>query len=525
MAKQGSLGIAPAPGRGSAVILGREAPNLFDLMQKKEDLAREDEANKRKQAQDAGKRIGKMMEYNPDEVWAPYNQYIQDEIKTSFYDPLKQVAKEGRIPTGEEEINAAEAKTRVDGQINQVNAFKTATQDIFKFTSKGDDRTREFNPEAVQEYYGHLFENAPEDQIFYDSKGQKRIKPDFLSAELANSVYEIPDIYNVGNMSYNLSEKINANMSSIIEEDFEGHTETNVKSKFYELNEDGSIAYDSDGNKKLNISPELLNRAMKEKSWRVVIEDEKERIADEEGRNDVSNMDAFQKIMKPQAYFEEKAKKDISATKRQLMKRGQKKKALVERKKMIEGIQKGDPRALNFLKQSVINKQTVKDVEYDTSGEDAQIIFKLADGTQHKVSLGEETGGSFGELNTVINTLKGQEQFSVEDLSTVGAAPKQEQGLQIDLDKMNTDINIIQNNPEEGGEILSKIPGITDIEFEEGGAFSEGGFYTFKDDGEEKRIDVTEEAGGGYEELKNLLSERSKEKYTRVGGKKKIKGF
>jgi len=526
MAKQGSLSIAPGSGKGEAVILGRESPNLFELIQQKEKQKLAGETAKQKKAADVGKRFAKMMEYSPEAIRNPYNQYQQDQIKTRFLDPLKEVAKQGNLPTAEQEVSSTQARYEIDAATNQINeSFDTWDAQI-KEMSKGDERTNIYNTDVAHEYWGALHTEADEEDVFYDSRGQRLLKPELLDKDAIGGVYDVPDLYNVGNMAHNLSESLNANISSIIEEDYEGHTESSVKAKFWQLNDDGSIAVDEEGEMILNPSPELLNRTMKQKEWRIVIEDEKQDIAKEEGRDDVTNMDAFKKIMRPEAYFEEKSKKDISTRKTAESKKRDKEEYAKLRKKKI-GLHQSGKNPEDFI-GAKSGKWYVTESTWDSGRGGLNFVY---DNGEEEFVPSED----FNRLNNLYNTLPGQEHVSDEILARIPAAETITPKAQVS-EKINRDIDFIITSPikkgqtnykagnfEKGRDILKSIPGISKVKYETQMTGPWGlqkksltGKVDLIIDGAPEEINLFTDEGA--ERVKELLIERKSDKYL-TGGK------
>jgi hypothetical protein len=493
---QGNLGLATRVPRETT---------LFNLIARQEQKAAADENAKRKAAQARGKELSDFLKWSPDKAWMPYTEMIKGQV----HGVTKQAAEYYKgDPTPEQKAHLHNLKTDVDANINRTNEFKKVTEDAMARAAKDPEISEEF----MQEYLGG---------VIYDEKGE--ILPvEMLNPDMISSVYENPYAYNRDIVAKNFADTIPEQISARIDPTISGHDEVTLKSKFYQLDSKGDIQYDSDGTPVYNFTPEMLSTAKKSHNVNLQIEAMKKEMMVEEDRSDVTDMEAFRKLMSPQSYTQEKINREESAYKRKQMElrmgKKDKEESIIERKKLIDAVQKGHGWALDALKQSTYNGMIVKEVDYDTTGEDAELVLKLVNKKGEaqedaRLSLGSEAGGSFNVLNTVVNTIKGQERFSMEDLTKAPSVTPSELAQEVDIDKLNTDIKTIQQDPVAGAEYIQSLEGVESVEYDEGtlkvkGEFSSG----------DKTFNLRDEKS--YEDLKKYVLDKNRDQYVTTPGEK-----
>lgn len=484
---------------GQATRLQSEAPNLFGLLQYKEAQKERGEAAKRKQDLERGKQLSKDLEYSPDKVWAPYTDW-QIKKHKKLIDKVAKSYSGGQFPSSEQQGENAKERAELDADTNRINGFKQSVDALNKAALSDD----EINEEAVHTALG---------SATYSDKGTL-VDPSTLDKETIDNLYEDPNIYNQPKIVSNFAKLLHEDIFSLVKETPGGHDEITVKSKFLEFDDAGNQIFDpATGEPIIKVSPETLNLAKNQPRMALMIEKSKAEIVADEGRTDVTDMEAFTKLVKPFAYAQEKINREGDAYKRQLLKqrqkRGRENELIIERKRLIDAAQKGHGWALDSFKQGKYNNKIIRDVEYDTSGKDATIVLTLVNNkgkeSTETLSLGADVGGSFNVLNTIVNTITGQEKFSMEDLTKAPKVTPSKKAQEIDIDALNADISTIQNNPEAGTVLLEELVGDKKIEYEDG-------ILTIGEGDLKKLYDLT--SPKSYDKLKDLILKKNRKKYT-----------
>lgn len=483
---------------GLATRLRTGAPTQMDVIRLQQQKKARKQAELAKNKETRGKDFAKLLEYSPDKIYTPWTEWQIGEVN-KYYDEASKLSSRSGVMSNDEynqaKIGLKKRQIDIDAFTNKMNSMQDSVN-TFITTAKGDD---ELSQGAVDSHIG---------EIIVGEDGQIKLPTDF-NEEDVQGIWKQRDIYNTATITKHFADKLDENIFSFVDPTMYGHDELTVKAKFFEVDENGEPTYDENGEPNIKLSPELLNIAKKQDRMGMQIQWAKEDIVEEEGRTDVTDMEAFTKLMKPFAYREETRKRKESALKRQLQRqrygRGKKEDLIIQRKKLIDAIQKGDESSLDALRQGVYNKQPISDVIFDPSGAEAEIVLLLADGAEERLSLGERAGGSFNILNTIMNTVKGQERFSIEELTKAPKVKGIKQVQDIDTERLNADISTIQKDEVAGAEVLKGLDGVTDVEYDTPEV-------EFKIDGIDKKIDLSDP--NSFNQLKKIILDQSRRKYT-----------
>lgn len=485
---------------GSATVLEREAPSLFTIMDQLDAKKAANVEAKRVEAAARGKQLNEMLEYSPEAVWQDYDSEVTEEYNKEYLDYVKNVFSEGGTPTTDQLIEIQRRKNNIDANVNFYNGYKTSVDDARTRITTGEE-AKFYNQDYFEEHLG---------TISYDEKGNKRKKEE-LTPQALNSMWDQRGLYNSDEIMKSFVGNLGKNTWDAFKNEPYGQSvTTNEMSALYDIDPaTGEPPVDDDGNYIYKVGEASFKAAMGDANTKRLIEWERQDMIEESGQ-DVSNYEAFQRLSEKHASSKStiKTKYDprLNTWARESIGNTEEKERGILRKEMIAELQAGNPEMLGLLIGAKSGKRYITDTNYDPVN---GITVTYDDSKSEVIPIKD-----FNRFNDLISTQPNQEKVSHEVLAEIPEAKKVPLYQDIDTEALNSDISVIQSG--EGTDMLSILDGVSDVKYVKGGAFSEGGFYTFKDGSREIKIDVTKENNGGYKELKKLLLKKTKDDNTYI---------
>lgn len=283
-------------------------PNLFpkpyvmiDQMRKRLEADQAYQAQVREERRkDNATKLTKVLEYSPDAVMTDYNSRISDRVQNEFFQEATKVYKGDRAPSTEDLTRLAGIKSSINSDINVLKSYNETLKRNYQVAK--ENIGGELNSQFVLEELG--------DSIYNEEGGLRDISE--LKDQDLNKIWDNPNAYNWSSIDKNISNTLADNIQEDVISEYVGGIQTiqeiETKSKFVELNPDGSVAYDENGEPKLKISPEVLSRYLKHDGAKKVIEAKQAELQEQYPNIQVSKLDALASLKKGTQIVEQKIK-------------------------------------------------------------------------------------------------------------------------------------------------------------------------------------------------------------------------